>query len=398
GPGRDDYPNPGSAIADADRTADECREALFAFRRAADRRAMTRARARLAATVAALDKGEPGSERSPAAPLWSDPLTAALTGIRSALAVMIPAAFWFITAWPNGSTAVVMAGIVCTLLAPTKEPAKITAAVGLTILAFAIPLFVTELCLLPYASDFFSMAALLAPYLLTCGFIIAHPKIGPLGLLAAVYLAAISHIDNNSVQSYDALAFFNSSLAYLLGVGVGLVLFATFFPETPQWIARRFFRQLRVHLGRLATASRPAFSAFDFALCEHVAETLAKIQDEPALARDCLRGGAIGISSGRAIERLRAGMAANRQTTGVSAAISNLLAGFSHACFRPSWERLARRASDACAACRTALAEARAADGSTIPVALLDLAAGCETLRSDLLKMQTLTKEIRNVL
>ena len=42
------------------------------------------------------------------------------------------------------------------------------------------------------------MAALLAPYLLTCAFIIAQPSIGPLGLLAAVYLAVSSHIDNNN--------------------------------------------------------------------------------------------------------------------------------------------------------------------------------------------------------
>jgi uncharacterized membrane protein YccC len=267
--------------------------------------------------------GETLSKPIPSANLWSDPLTAVLTGIRSALAVAITAAFWFVTAWPSGPIAVIVAGVVCTLLAPIQQPEKVTAAAGATILAFAVPLFVTQICLLPYALDFFSMAALLAPYLLTCAFIIAQPSIGPLGLLAAVYLAVSSHIDNNNAQSYDALAFFNTSLAILLGIGVAAVMFATFFPETPQWTARRFFRQVRIHLSQLAATRRPALSAFDFALCEQLASTLARLKDEPTLARDCLFRGAIGLSSGRAIKRLAIGVDTNRQTARISARSPN---------------------------------------------------------------------------
>ena len=108
------------------------------------------------------------------------------------------------------------------------------------------------------------MAALLAPYLLTCAFIIAHPSIGPLGLLSAVYLAISTHIDNNNAESYDGTAFLNTSLAIVLGFGVSVILFATFFPETPHWATRRFFRQVGAHLSWLAAAPRPVFSAFDF--------------------------------------------------------------------------------------------------------------------------------------
>ena len=99
------------------------------------------------------------------------------------------AAFWFLTAWPTGSTAVVVAACASTLLATTQRPEKVTAAAGITILLFAVPLFVTQFCLLPYALDTLSMAAVLAPFLLICAFIVAHPSVGPLGLLATVYLA-----------------------------------------------------------------------------------------------------------------------------------------------------------------------------------------------------------------
>ena len=233
-PDLDNSPNPDSTTTDISRAWYEDARTIFALRRAADTRALTRARVRLDECVTALAKREGLSKPIPAAPFWSDPLTAVVTGTRSALAIILTAAFWFLTAWPSGPAAVIAAGVACTLLAPTQDPAKISAAAGATVLIFAIPLFVTQICLLPYALDFFSMAALLAPYLLTCAFVIAHPKIGPLGLLAAVYLAVTSHIDNNNAQTYEAVAFFNTSLAILLGFGVSAVLFATFFPETPQ--------------------------------------------------------------------------------------------------------------------------------------------------------------------
>jgi uncharacterized membrane protein YccC len=241
------------------------------------------------------------------------------------------------------------------------------------------------------------MAVLLAPYLLMCAFVIAQPGLGPLGLLAAVYLAVSSHIDNNNVATYDPIAFFNTSVAIVLGISAGVVMFAVFFPETPQWVARRFFRQIRLRLSQLAAARRPAFSAFDFALCEQLASTLERLKDEPALARDCLVRGAIGLSSGWAIERLAAGVDTNRQTAGISAEISRLLARLSRVCLRPSWARLTRSAWDARAAPRRLLAKARAADKPTDSEALVVLAVACEALRSNLLKFRLFVREEQDV-
>ena len=119
-------------------------------------------------------------------------------------------------------------------------------AAAATVLIAAVPVFATQFYLMPLAVDFPSMAVALAPLMLTCGFIMAQPRIGPLGLLSAVYFAFASNIDN--VMTYDALAFMNSSLAILVGIAVAVVLFATFFPETPAFAGRRFRRQLLVHL------------------------------------------------------------------------------------------------------------------------------------------------------
>jgi uncharacterized membrane protein YccC len=388
---------PDGAVADNRQLPQRDPEVISALLRAADVQAIAHARARLSEAERELDSGKKVS-RNTTAVLWSDPVAAILTGFRSALAVAITAAFWFITAWPTGPIAVIVAGVVCTLIAPMQQPQKITLALGATILFAAIPVFVTQICLLPYASDFISMAAVLVPLLLTCGFVIAQPGIGPLGLLSAVYLAVASHIDNNNnAQSYDALAFFNTSLAILLGIGVALVLFTSFFPETPQWVSRRLFRQLRARLRRLATGKNPPVPEFEFALCEQLASTLANIQDEPTLARDSLLGGAIALSSGRAIERLRAAKVASDLPPAIALEVTNLLAGLSRVYRDPSWGRITTTAWEARLIAKRALAKSRSADDSPAKAALLEVVTNCEALRSDLLKMRIFALEQSNV-
>src|SRR5712675_790946 len=102
--------------------------------RAADERDVGDARARLEDSMAAFDRGEELPEPNIACRLWSDPVPAVLIGIRSALAVGITSAFWFATAWPNGPAAVVVAAVVCSLLASLEQPDKVSIAAAATVL------------------------------------------------------------------------------------------------------------------------------------------------------------------------------------------------------------------------------------------------------------------------
>ena len=375
-------------------TPRENAELVSALLRTSESRALARARTRLRQAAATLDRAVGAAEpTSPPRGLWSDPVTATLTGIRAALAVLITAAFWFATAWPSGFIAVLVAGVVCTLFAPMRQATKITLAAAATIVAAAIPVFVTQIWLLPYATDFVSMAVVLAPLLLICGFIIAQPDIGPLGLLSAVYLAVASHINNNNVATYDVVAFFNTSLAILFGLGVAVVLFATFFPETPEWASRRFRRQLRVHLSRLAIVRHPSFDAFELALLERLADTLARIKDESPLARDCMVSGAIVLSSGRAIDRLRTAIRTERLPLKIYTEVSTLLKGLSRTCLHPSWPGFTKSAWEARVVARHSLVKARTASDPAETDVLAEVVIGCETLRSNLLKGRLLLPE-----
>ena len=364
--------------------------------RAADEQAVARARARLRQCVTAFERGEDLPEPDAVDVFWPDPVGAALSAIRAVLAIAITSAFWFATAWPNGPTAVVVAAVVCTLFATMQQPDKIALACAATVLVAAAPVFVTQFYFIPVAVDFLSLAVALAPLLLTSGYILAQPGIGPLGMLSAVYFTYASSINN--VMSYDAVAFFNSSFAVLVGIGVGGVLFAAFFPETPAYASRRFRRQILFHLSRLAGARRPDVRGYERALCEQLWTMLARLKDQPAAAHGCLARAVAGLSAGQAIGRLRAANDAGTLTPAIATKGSGLLDQLSRILLHPSPAKFVKAAWAARALRRDALAAARVTNTPEEIEALGDVLVGAELLRSDLMRARVLMQEDRNVL
>jgi uncharacterized membrane protein YccC len=364
---------------------------------AADERDVELARTRLRECIGAFDRGEELPRPTIAGGLWSDPVSAALTGIRSALAVGITSVFWFATAWPTGSTAVVVVAVLCSLLASLEQPDKISMAAAATVLIAAIPVFATQFYLMPLAVDFPSMAVALAPLLLTCGFIMAQPRIGALGLLGAVYFAFASNIDN--VMTYDAVAFLNSSLAVLVGIAVALVLFATFFPETPAYADRRFRRQLLVHLGHLTGACPcgPALRGYQRALFEQLGATLARIRDEPEAARECLKSALSALSAAQAICRLKRPLDPELAPP-IDAERSHLLGRLSQTLRNPSVWKFGRRAAEARVLARHALATARGLARQEEIEALNGIIVGSATLGSDLLRARMILQGKSNAI
>jgi uncharacterized membrane protein YccC len=371
---------------------------ISALVRAADERDLALAHARLRECMGAFDRGEELPEPNIACRLWSDPVSAALTGIRSALAIAVTSAFWFATAWPNGPTAVVVAAVVCSLVASIEQPDKISMALAATVLIAAKPVFATQFYLMPLAVDFPSMAVALAPLMLTCGFMMAQPRIGQLGLLSAVYFAFASNIDN--VTTYDAVAFLNSSFAILVGIAVAVVLFATFFPETPAFAVHRFRRQLVVHLGYLVGASRcaSALSCYQRALCEQLGTTLARVKDEPKAAHECLTSARAALSAAQAIGRLRSSLDARVVAPGIVAEGSRLLARLSQTLRSPSVWKFSGRAAEALALSRHALATARGSAEPEAIEALNGVVIGSATLGSDLMRARLILQENSNAL
>jgi uncharacterized membrane protein YccC len=333
---------------------------------------------------------------SATAPLntWSDPIPAVLTGLRTALAVAVTAATWVLTAWPSGPTAIIVAAVVCSLIASMEQPVTISLALAATILVASVPVFVTVFYLLPLASDFVSMAFAIAPLMLMCGFIIAQPKIGSLGLLTVVYFDVGSNIDN--VMHYDSIQFFNTSLAVLFGIGVVLVLFATVFPETPSQTWRLLRNQLCFQLSRFSADHKGTWSSFAYGLCDQLATTFVRVKDEPATARECYAMAMAALSTAFAINRLKSALNAPLPLR-VNREIEMLLGRVSETLARPSRAGLLKRAWEARKTRMSILNDARQTNTIWQSRALGRALVGCESLRANLLKARVLSNEVRHV-
>jgi uncharacterized membrane protein YccC len=378
----------GAALADTNDSPRQNVEVVTALVRAADCRAVDHARRRLHEAKALLSSGIAPAPTGPASGLWSDPLAAALTGVRCALAVGITTVLWFATAWPNGPTAIVVTAVVCTLVASMEQPEKISLALAATVVITAIPVFVTQFYFLPFTFDFVSMSVALAPLMLGCGFIMAQDGIGPLGLMAAVYFAFASNIDN--VMTYDMVSFFNSLLAILIGMGVSIILFSVFFPTTPAQMIHRFQVQLFARLSKLAVDRRRAVETLEVALYEQLAGVLAGIKNDTALNEASFTAMEIVQSSARAIGKLQTAVATRLLAPGFVDSVFELLDDLSGTYRQPSRANLVSTAWKARALRRRSLAMARDAGETPTIAALIDVIVGCEVLRSELLRTRTL--------
>ena len=385
-PSRPEMTPHGTSVSDTNESAADDGPIISALVRAADERDLGLARAKLSAQTEAFDRGEELPRPAIAGGLWSDPVSAALSGIRSALAVGITSVFWFATAWPTGPTAVVVAAVLCSLLASLEQPDKISMAAAATVLVAAVPVFATQFYLLPLAVDFPSMAVALAPLMLTCGFILAQPRIGALGLLSAVYFPFASNISN--VTTYDAAAFLNSSLAVLVGIAFAVVLFATVFPETPAFAGRRFRRQVLVHLSDLTSAHpyAPALGGYRRALLEQLGATLTRVKDEPKIAHECSTTAVAALSAAQAIGRLKSSLNGTVVGPGIAAEGSRLLERLSQTLRNPSIWTFSRRAAEARALNRHAVATGRSSVDPEEIEALSAVVVGSATLASDLVR------------
>ena len=144
------------------------------------------------------------------------------TALAAALGTVIGSAVWIISGWPEGYYIPTYACIICCIFAMIDDPASNAKGAFKSILVMA-PICILYLWLaLPYTNSFEMLCLALAPFLLAMGYLTIKPAHG---LRPSLMVAALSGM----LMAYDhgipdADAFFNSQLAQLIGMGLGIVL------------------------------------------------------------------------------------------------------------------------------------------------------------------------------
>lgn len=235
----------------------------------------------------------------------TDPAMAILNGVRAMLAVMLVSAFWIITAWPYGASAVMMVAIACSLFAPAADPAR---AINAGLLGGCIALPASFLCkffILPAMDGFVLLCAVLAPFLLFSAWLLSlNRKTMMIGLGFCCMFCFM--LDPGNTMRYDPVRLINFGWSQVLGQAAAAAMFAVFVPVTSPWFKRRIPLMLRCQVQLACFAPLPGLAQrFESGTRDIMQKIAATGKAEDPLDRQIIDWMFSVLETGRAVIHLR---------------------------------------------------------------------------------------------
>ncbi|HEX2769820.1 MAG TPA: FUSC family protein, partial [Geobacteraceae bacterium] len=236
--------------------------------------------------------------------LQTDPTVAILTGARAMIIVLLVAAFWIASAWPNGASAVMMAAIGSALFASAPDPALAIKMGLIGVLAGFIVSFLCKFFVLTSLDGFGLLCAGMVPFMLVGPYLSLNPKLATMGLgYSTMFCFMISPA--NSMQYYP-VSFINFGTALVIGLAAAAVIFGTFAPVTGAWFKRRTAHMLRRQVEMACFEPLPGLAhRFESGIRDILHRVAAKQELQDPHVRNILDWMFIVLEMGRAIIHLR---------------------------------------------------------------------------------------------
>jgi uncharacterized membrane protein YccC len=164
-----------------------------------------------------------------------------LSCLTAFLATFLTSLFWIGSGWVDGSTAPMMAAVLCSFFAAMDSPLapmKIFLK-GVVAAIFISMLYVT--LLIPEATSFESLVLCLAPGLMALGLVIANPSTNLIGLIVATQIPGLIGMSHDFKP--NLLLIVNASLSTLTGIAAAVLVTAVIRNKRPAWTAKRALRK-----------------------------------------------------------------------------------------------------------------------------------------------------------
>ncbi|MFC3651392.1 FUSC family protein [Dyella humi] len=190
----------------------------------------------------------------------NDFLGAGLAMLRTALTMGVLSLFWIVSAWPSGSSTMLLATVFAGLFASAPNPTQWVQHTSLGFLAGMCASFICQFFVLPLMDGFGLLVAGSAPFLMIGMAMMAWPLTARAGVGYCMGFALTLAMRNE--MSYDVVFFLNDSLAQLAGlaaVGAAFLLIPSAIGSP--WLRRRQLERLRRQVRLAATAPLPGLRA-----------------------------------------------------------------------------------------------------------------------------------------
>jgi uncharacterized membrane protein YccC len=181
---------------------------------------------------------------------------------RAFVAIGAAELFWVLTAWPNGSSAIVFIAIAVLLLSPRAELAYADAIAFMLGTTAVIPVTAAiKFALLPGLESFPALCMALATFLIPVGTAMAATRQHPSLVMCAAIFVPVLHPTNE--MSYDTAQFYNAALGIFVGFAAAPLSFLLVPPLSPSFRTKRLLSLTLRDLRRLAM-NRLSASADDW--------------------------------------------------------------------------------------------------------------------------------------
>lgn len=175
-----------------------------------------------------------------------------LSCLTAFLATFVTCLFWIGSGWVDGSTAPMMAAVLCSFFAAMDSPlAPMKIFLKGVVVAIGISMLYTTL-LIPEATSFEALVLCLAPGLMALGLVIANPSTNLIGLIVATQIPGLIGMSHDFKP--NLLLIVNASLSTLTGIAAAVIVTAVIRNKRPAWTAKRALRKGLKELLQFITA------------------------------------------------------------------------------------------------------------------------------------------------
>lgn len=261
---------------------------------------------------------------------------AGLATLRTTLTMAALSVFWIASAWPYGSSAMLLATIFAGLFASAPNPAKAVKSIFTGYLLGMTASFICVFFVLTRMDGYGLLVAGSAPFLMLGLVMIMWPVVANVGLGYAMGFAYILALKNQMV--FDPVHFMNDMIAQLIGLGFAAVAFVFVPPAIGSlWFRRRQLERLRRQVSVAAEAPLPGLRhRFESVNHDLFGQIVAQTEPGSNDSRALLAWALAVHETGRAVIQLRDDMAAGSWPDDVRHAIASAIGGLARLYEYPS--------------------------------------------------------------
>lgn len=225
---------------------------------------------------------------------------AGINGTRAAIAVGLASWFWIVSAWPEGSTFVVIVAVVCALFATQNNPSAGSIAFLKGTALATVPAFFANFVILPQMSGFPMLALGIAPVLFVAGLGYFTRQAG---MAAACAIFFWNMIAPENLTRQTASGYFNTAVTLLFAMAMAALVFNLILPPNPAGARQRLLRAILHDLGQPLRGQASSTHAWARRMADRIAQVGAlatrEEQASPRLFAQMLAVLDLGLAAAR---------------------------------------------------------------------------------------------------